>query len=287
MLKASLFLPTSDAGCELDLVLNDSSQVAFRYVISSSGELEEWLPESLPFTKLTKDVFSCYESNIKGALNFSNLTEVIGGNSSPLYGTFGGCTGITSVSFPELTTVSGGYSTFTATFRGCTGITGAVEFPKLESAMNFDSAFEGCTGITSVSFPNLVHESGDYWWGHTFANCTSLESVSMPKVVSTGNSDFYGTFLGCTSLKYVDFSGLQDCGIGSFCNTFEGCTSLTTISFPSLGNVYDDEDPNFSNIFYGCNSLKEVHFKKSVSSCKAFTNSYMGCPSTTKILFDL
>lgn len=72
---------------------------------------------------------------------------------------FSFCSGLTSLSFPELTTISG-ESGFGDSCRSCTGLT-VVTFPKLtslsENAMR--NCFENCTGITDVYFPALTTSS--------------------------------------------------------------------------------------------------------------------------------
>ena len=72
---------------------------------------------------------------------------------------FSFCSGLTNISFPELTTISG-ESGFGDSCRSCTGLT-VVTFPKLtslsENAMR--NCFENCTGITDVYFPALTTTS--------------------------------------------------------------------------------------------------------------------------------
>lgn len=71
-----------------------------------------------------------------------------------------GCTSLTSISFPELTTVSG-ESSFGQSFSGCTGLT-TVTFPKLDEVTGtsaFYHTFENCTNITDVYFPALTTTS--------------------------------------------------------------------------------------------------------------------------------
>ena len=73
--------------------------------------------------------------------------------------TFYGCSGLTNISFPELTTISDEWA-FNGTFTNCTGLT-IVTFPKLTTLSNnaMYNCFENCTGITDVYFPALTTSS--------------------------------------------------------------------------------------------------------------------------------
>ena len=65
---------------------------------------------------------------------------------------FYGCTGLTSLTFPDTLTHIGA-----GAFRGCTGLT-SVTFPDTLTHIG-DWAFRGCTGLTSLTF--LHHKSHD------------------------------------------------------------------------------------------------------------------------------
>ena len=73
-----------------------------------------------------------------------------------LYYAFYGCTGLTSVSFPNLTSI-GNYGLSHA-FYGCTGLTGSVSFPSLTSIgdSGLYSTFSGCKGLKEVHFKSSL-----------------------------------------------------------------------------------------------------------------------------------
>lgn len=90
-------------------------------------------------------------SNYNG-MNFG--TEVKTLDANRFENLFRGNTSITgAVTFPELTTINGGYSAFYYCFRNCSNLT-KVYFPKL-------TTFKGSTGITN----------------YMFAGCTKLTEV--------------------------------------------------------------------------------------------------------------
>ena len=87
----------------------------------------------------------------------SNATDV---SSSALNAAFQGCTGLTSVDFSSLTTVSGS-NAFSYAFYGCTSLT-SVDLSSLATVSGsnaFSYAFYICTSLTSVSFPALTTSS--------------------------------------------------------------------------------------------------------------------------------
>lgn len=110
-----------------------------------------------------------------------------------------------TISFPDLTTISGYYScyhmfanlnqnvTYTATNRT------AIEFPNL-TTINGEHACDGMfyesRQIKSVSFPNLTTISGASACIDMFYNCTNLSSVSFPSLVTVSDSGaLYDAFL--------------------------------------------------------------------------------------------
>lgn len=104
---------------------------------------------------------------------------------------FSFCSGLTSLSFPELTTISG-ESGFGDSCRSCTGLT-VVTFPKLtslsENAMR--NCFENCTGITDVYFPALTTSSfpSGVGYGNTplkmFNNACKNVKIHLPSNLSS------------------------------------------------------------------------------------------------------
>ena len=104
-------------------------------------------------------------------------------------GAFYHCTGLTSVTIPNLVTSIG-----ENTFYGCTGLT-SVTIPNSVTRIG-GYAFYGCTGLTSVTIPNSVTRIG----GFAFCGCTGLASITIPiSVTEIGNS----AFKDCTGLTSI------------------------------------------------------------------------------------
>jgi hypothetical protein len=141
-----------------------------------------------------------------------------------------GCTGLTSVQFPDKVT---GY----IDMRGCTGLT-SVQFPKETGYIDM----RGCTGLTSVQFPDKVTGS-IYMQG-----CTGLTSVQFPDKVT---DSIY--MRGCTGLTSVQFpdkvTGYID---------MRGCTGLTSVQFPKETG-YIDMDDKSSEYLLSLNHKKIVY----------------------------
>ena len=138
------------------------------------------------FNSLTNDVASLV------SINFPKLKVVDAGSILSM------CdgTGLTSVSFPALETITDNYKTgssvtITRTFYSCAALTSAA-FPKLTSAGSLAQMFSGCTSLTSVSFP-LLASVGEGAFQYTFRGCTSLTSVSFPSLIDVPVNAFNGT----------------------------------------------------------------------------------------------
>ena len=98
-----------------------------------------------------------------------------------MYNTFYGCSNLTSISFPELTTISATSTSFSATFRNCSKLT-RIDFPKL----------------TTISSTNAFGSSS---YEYIFYNCSSLKQIhfksTMRSVIS--NLSGYSTKWGATN----------------------------------------------------------------------------------------
>lgn len=75
---------------------------------------------------------------------------------------------LTSVEIPNSVTRIGD-----SAFKGCTGLTSVV-FPE---GLSYLSGFNSCTGLTSVTLPANLSELGSY----AFANCTGITSITLPE----------------------------------------------------------------------------------------------------------
>jgi hypothetical protein len=178
-------------------------------------------------------------------------------------GAFQGCTGLTSVIFPEeLTSIGDG------AFYECSGLT-SVTFPEGLTSIG-SSAFCGCSGLTSVTFPEGL-TSIRY---RAFGECSGLTSVTFPAGFTTSGE---GAFGGCTGLTSLTFpEGLTTIGDGAF----QGCTGLTSLTFPAgptglttIGAL----------AFYGCTGLTSLTFPAGLTTIES--HAFKGCTGLTSLTF--
>ena len=225
-----------------------------------------------------------------GDLVFSGVKDV---SSFALNGAFNSNKNITSVSFPDLVSVSGSYGMETAfyscskissiSFPNLTTISGSdgmnkafyqcnlpsVEFPKLETVgrNGLYSAFEGNYSLTTAFFPNLV-SADNYGLAYCFDMCQGLTSVSFPKLVKIGSDSLYFSFYNCTSLTSISFPSLG------------GSDPTTNIDTGAFGGSY---------AFMGCSALTEIHFpaasQSRIEACSGYSSKF-GASNAT-IYFDL
>ena len=100
---------------------------------------------------------------------------------------FMGCTNITSVSAPNLTSLR------QQTFSGCTGIT-SIDFPEL-SSVNGSQQFLQCSNLISVNVPKLATLGANM-----FQACSSLEIIDLPVATSL---NYARVFYGCSALQTI------------------------------------------------------------------------------------
>jgi len=173
------------------------------------------------------------------SVSFPNLTTISGFYGC--YYTFSGCSSLTSISFPSLTTISGSYGCYNM-FSSCSSLT-SISFPSLTTISGSNGCyymFNRCTSLTSVSFPNLTTITGSYGCYGMLYYCTSLTSVSFPNLTTiSGSNGCYYMFSACTSLTDVYFPALTTTSFGSNVNQFNsmlattGNTTTHTLHFPS------------------------------------------------------
>lgn len=185
--------------------------------------------------------------------------------SYALYYRFYKNSGITSVSFPDLTSMNKAY------------------------AMGY--TFSDCTNITSVDLSSLTRiENGTVLY-YTFQNCTNLTSVNLSALtyVGGGSSTMGGAFKNCTSLINLDLSSLTTIsGVGSYYSmmggAFEGCTSLTKVNLPSLKTIGGQQ--GFYQTFKGCTNITNVDISSltKISGSSGMGSTFEGLSGITSLL---
>ncbi len=189
-------------------------------------------------SSITEIVYNRYMTStgqylgLSGAPSFSHAGKI---NSISGYA-FKGCTGLTSVSLPNVTSIG------SDAFYGCTGLT-SISFDNVTSIGA--SAFKGCTGLESVSLPSVTSIRDG-----VFRDCTGLREVSFPVLTSIGVNEFYD----CTGLESVSFPVLTS--IGNY--AFKGCTGLTSVSLPNVTSIG-------GSAFSGCKGLESYNANGDVS----------------------
>ena len=192
-----------------------------------------------------------------------NVTELK--NTSSVYGTFFGCSDLSSITIPNSCTIIGDWS-----FTNCSGLT-SVTIPNTVTTIGI-YAFSGCTSLTSVVIPNSVTTIGNY----AFHSCSGLTSVTIPDSVTTiSNYAFYN----CSNLESVD---IPNSVITISDHAFYSCGNLESIFFPysvstigsyAFGYCSGLTSVTISNpvtrienrAFYSCTGLTSVTIPDSVS----------------------
>lgn len=222
----------------------------------------------------------------------NNATDI---GVATLYYSFSSCSGITSFSAPNLTSITNGAQCFSNMCTGCQNLS-SISFPMLaslgvstnrnNSSNAFASAFNGCTSLTSVSFPELSIIYATNGFANAFQSCTSLTSVSFAKLTQVGNhnssqSIFRQAFMDCSSLTSISFDKLEKVqGATMFEQAFGRC-GATSVSFPKLSNIAS-ASKCFSNAFYQSPNLRSLSFPAFTTTSfgnytNAFNNMLSGC----------
>jgi hypothetical protein len=196
-----------------------------------------------------------YDESRSAFYDFESLKSISGNNTTTIGDwVFGGCTALTTVSFPAATTIGEGV------FLDCTALT-TVSLPAATTIKGW--AFQGCTTLTTVSFPAAT----TIGYG-AFMYCTALTTVSLPAATTIGEH----IFNSCTALTTVSFPAATT--IGNF--PFWGCTALTTVSLPAATTIGEGV------VFFGCTALTTV-------SLPAATTigdwAFEGCTALTTVSF--
>lgn len=164
---------------------------------------------------------------------FTNLTTISGIQS--VVNMFSN-SGIINVDFPSLTTISGVAACrdmFSSDFDKPHTIT-SINYPEL-TTISSNYAMQNCFNyqslLTSATFPKLSSITGNYAFQTCFRNCTSLASLSFPALTSTSfgtNTTQFNNMLqdvtGCT----VHFPSNLQSVIGSWADVVAGFGGTNT-----------------------------------------------------------
>lgn len=271
--------------------------------VDANGKLQEPIREvELSFTgvkdlgiKSLYQLFGLYTTsnaptNKIKTVSFPDLEVASGWSCLTRFATYQ--TGLTSISFPKLKTISADYGLRNA-FQE-TGITN-ISFPELETISGLNSVMElcfaGCQSLTSASFPKLKTLSGGgSALKSCFSGCTNLTSVDLSSLetISQNNgcqSIFYGTKI--QTFTFNKLSVLT--GASALRYAFNYCTSLTSLSFPALKSdsfgSYTNQFNNMLSNVTGCTVHFPSNLQSVIGSWSDVTNGFGG--TNTTVLFDL
>lgn len=155
--------------------------------------------------------------SLSGALTLSTAT---------LIGTwaFYGMNSITSFSSDSVLQINGG------AFRECRGLT-SVSFPNCTTLSGNDGVFYNAVALTNVYLPKLSADLPNF----AFRGCTALVNLALPK----GKTAYTQVFDGCSNLEKLDFGGN---GGSLSANSLKNAPKLNVLvlrstSVKTLGNI--------------------------------------------------
>ena len=170
--------------------------------------------------------------------------------SKDCYGSFGGCTNLTTINIPS-TMVSIG----PATFIGCINLTN-LQFPTLPKLTTIENgAFAGCSSLNITTLPSTTKTIGVY----AFYLCNSIKQMTLPTELS--NLGDYA-FNSCGGLEQL-YVNKELTTIGAY--AFTGCASLKVLTFDSNAKL-----THIESAFYNCDSLSEVRLPSSMRTLGMF-----------------
>lgn len=241
------------------------------------------------------------DTNSNGVLQPSNdinlvFTGVEDVAEKALWNKFYNSDKVKSVSFPDLTSVSG-LQALRGAFSTCANLTN-LDLSELETVTGgsgLENAFSYCTGLTSLDLSNLTTVNGSSCFSTTFSSCSNLASIDLSNLttVAGSNNAMYRTFNNCTKLVNVTFPSLTTVtGTSSFNGIFYSCTALESVSFPSLTTI-GTGSTTFNQAFYGCSKLSSIDFSdlevigadSSTAYNGHFAQAFRNCTLLTSITF--
>lgn len=181
---------------------------------------------------------------------------------------------IKSVSFPQLTTVTGlralQYSFYNTSVQATLE---SISFPQLVSVIGnnaFGNAFQAYLG-TTVLFPVLEHVDGANALSNAFDSSPNLQSAQFPELVSIkGGGAFSYIFSSCRAMTEVSFPKLTQIGRDDITNQVSNShfaaafgTLTTEVTFPALEKIYCTGFSSASyGTFYNNGAIKKLYFPK-------------------------
>jgi hypothetical protein len=174
-----------------------------------------------------------YINTAINSISFPDLEEVVVSQAC-YYMCYG--SSVTSVSAPNLKTISSPLSGFAYAFSNCH--LHSIDFSSLETIAGqtaFGYAFEGqmfgANYLQTATFPALSNVSGSGCFQHAFRYQTALTSLSFPALISTGFGSYTNQFnsmlqnvTGCT----VHFPSNLQSVIGSWTDVTNGFGGTNT-----------------------------------------------------------
>lgn len=225
---------------------------------------------------------------------FTGVTDIV---AYALYYKFSYCT-IKSISFPNLTTVSGNYGCYYMV-DNCLSLT-SVSFPNLTTVSGSYALYNmcyNCKNLTTAAFPNLTTVSGSYGCSNVFNACTLLVTVDLSNLTTvSGSNGCYAMLQNCTALVTFSLPKLSVITGSAACQyMFSGCRSITDIYFNALttasfgSNI--NQFSNMFNIYTGATSgAFTMHFPSNLSSTISGLTGYPNFGATAgrlTLAFDL
>ena len=171
------------------------------------------------------------------------------------------CTGLTSITFQEISRVEsiGSYA-----FCECTGLT-SITIPNSVKSIG-ESAFSGCTSLQNMTIPNSVTSIGDW----AFAR-SGLTSITIPNSITSIANNTFKKCIDLTSVIFQENSSVKSIGQSAFADS-----GLTSITIPnSVDNIS-------SHAFYECTGLTSITISNSVENIG--THTFYKCKSLESVI---